>query len=300
MKNKTLLIMAAGMGSRFGGLKQFEPVGPNGEFLIDYAVYDAKKAGFNKVVFVIKKENEKIFKETIGNRIESKISVNYVFQDIDNLPQGFQAPINRVKPWGTGHAILCAKDVISEPFVIINADDFYGQDAYKAISDYIDKNNEDSYCLVGYRAKNTLSENGPVKRAICNEKDGKLISLVESSIEMIDGKINARPLDRNTSIVLADDTLVSMNMIIFNPSIFNYLAADFISFLEKEGNSLDSEYLIPDVLSKINNEKHNNVNVISTNSKWFGLTYKDDKKYVLNSLKQLINDNVYPDNLWKS
>ena len=195
-KDLTLLIMAAGMGSRFGGLKQIEPMGPNGEFLIDYSIYDAINAGFNKVVFIIKEENYAIFKETIGKRVEDKINTEYVFQDMNDLPEGYTKPEERVKPWGTAHAILCAKDNIHEPFVIINADDFYGKDAYKVASNFLKNVKEgNNYCLVGYKVANTLTENGAVKRGICKLENGNLTELIESNVEKIDGKIIAKPLD---------------------------------------------------------------------------------------------------------
>ena len=220
-KDLTLLIMAAGMGSRFGGLKQIEPMGPNGEFLIDYSIYDAINAGFNKVVFIIKEENYDIFKETIGKRVEDKINTEYVFQDMNDLPEGYTKPEERVKPWGTAHAILCAKDNIHEPFVIINADDFYGKDAYKVASNFLKSVKEgNNYCLVGYKVANTLTENGAVKRGICKLENGNLTELIESNVEKIDGKIIAKPLDGGEEFTVEDDTLVSMNLLLFTPNIF--------------------------------------------------------------------------------
>ena len=223
-KDLTLLIMAAGMGSRFGGLKQIEPMGPNGEFLIDYSIYDAINAGFNKVVFIIKEENYDIFKETIGKRVEDKINTEYVFQDMNDLPEGYTKPEERVKPWGTAHAILCAKDNIHEPFVIINADDFYGKDAYKVASNFLKNVKEgNNYCLVGYKVANTLTENGAVKRGICKLENGNLTELIESNVEKIDGKIIAKPLDGREPFFVTEDTYVSMIMLCFTPSIFKYI-----------------------------------------------------------------------------
>ena len=233
--DKTLLIMAAGMGSRFGGLKQIEPVGPNGEFIIDYSIYDALKAGFTKVVFVIKKENFEIFKETVGNRVSKYIKVLYAFQDMDDLPAGFVRPVDREKPWGTSHAILSAKDLIHENFAIINADDFYGRDAYYVVSDFLDKKfDSNTYCVVGYKVSNTLSLNGSVKRGVCHEKDGYLTDLIESKVEYIGERIVASPLNGDQSFDITPDTLVSMNMLGFNTSIFNYIEDNFVKFLKKE------------------------------------------------------------------
>ena len=218
---KTLLVMAAGMGSRFGGLKQIEPMGPNGEFLIDYSVYDAKLAGFTKIVFIIKEENYDIFKETIGKRIEPYIETEYVFQDDSNLKEKYKDLQTRVKPLGTGHAILCAKDKVKTPFAIINADDFYGRDAYVVASKYLDKIDDKHYAVVGYKVGKTLSPNGAAKRGICKEENGKLKDLIESSVEKIDDKIIAKPLDGDTEFTVEDDSLVSMNMLLFTPKIFD-------------------------------------------------------------------------------
>ena len=252
-KDLTLLIMAAGMGSRFGGLKQIEPMGPNGEFLIDYSIYDAINAGFNKVVFIIKEENYDIFKETIGKRVEDKIKTEYVFQDMNDLPEGYTKPEERVKPWGTAHAILCAKDNIHEPFAIINADDFYGKDAYKVASNFLKNVKEgNNYCLVGYKVANTLTENGAVKRGICKLENGNLTELIESNVEKIDGKIIAKPLDGREPFFVTEDTYVSMNMLCFTPSIFKYIEERFPKFLENHKDDiLKAEYLIPDLLERL-------------------------------------------------
>ena len=300
--NKTLLIMAAGMGSRFGGLKQLEPVGPNNEFIIDYSVYDALRNGFNKIVFIIKKENYDIFRETIGKRVEDKIHVEYVFQELDNLPEGFTVPENRVKPWGTGHAILCAKNVINEPFAIINADDFYGNDAYKVISEFMDKtynseNNE--FGIVGYDVINTLTENGSVKRGVCITENGYLTGIDESSIEMKDEVIEATSLVDGKNFIVEKDTKVSMNMMSFTPNIFLYLENKFIEFLSDNKDNIEKcEYLIPTVLTDGIKESFCNVSVIDTIAKWVGVTYKEDKMSVVNYINDLIENNEYPNNLW--
>lgn len=296
---KTLLVMAAGMGSRFGGLKQIEPMGPNGEFLIDYSVYDAKLAGFTKIVFIIKEENYDIFKETIGKRVEPYIETEYVFQDDSNLKEKYKDLQTRVKPLGTGHAILCAKDKVKTPFAIINADDFYGRDAYVVASKYLDKIDDKHYAVVGYKVGKTLSPNGAAKRGICKEENGKLKDLIESSVEKIDDKIIAKPLDGETEFIVEDDSLVSMNMLLFTPKIFDYLEEKLIKFLETNKNDLSKcEFLIPDVVKDAIKEDRIEVDLLSTNAIWHGVTYKEDKEEVVKAIDELIKEKVYPNKLW--
>lgn len=296
---KTLLVMAAGMGSRFGGLKQIEPMGPNGEFLIDYSVYDAKLAGFTKIVFIIKEENYDIFKETIGKRVEPYIETEYVFQDDSNLKEKYKDLQTRVKPLGTGHAILCAKDKVKTPFAIINADDFYGRDAYVVASKYLDKIDDKHYAVVGYKVGKTLSPNGAAKRGICKEENGKLKDLIESSVEKIDDKIIAKPLDGETEFIVEDDSLVSMNMLLFTPKIFDYLEEKLTKFLETNKNDLSKcEFLIPDVVKDAIKEDMVEVDLLSTNAIWHGVTYKEDKEEVVKAIDELIKEKVYPNKLW--
>lgn len=296
---KTLLVMAAGMGSRFGGLKQIEPMGPNGEFLIDYSVYDAKLAGFTKIVFIIKEENYDIFKETIGKRVEPYIETEYVFQDDSNLKEKYKDLQTRVKPLGTGHAILCAKDKVKTPFAIINADDFYGRDAYVVASKYLDKIDDKHYAVVGYKVCKTLSPNGAAKRGICKEENGKLKDLIESSVEKIDDKIIAKPLDGDTEFIVEDDSLVSMNLLLFTPKIFDYLEEKLIKFLETNKNDLSKcEFLIPDVVKDAIKEDRIEVDLLSTNAIWHGVTYKEDKEEVVKAIDELIKEKVYPNKLW--
>ena len=306
MKNITLVILAAGMGSRFGGLKQVEPMGPNGEFIIDYSIYDAIKAGFNKVVFIIKEENYEIFKNTIGSRVDKHIKVEYVFQKNDNVPVYLEELKNRKKPLGTAHAILCAKDVINEPFMIINADDFYGEDAFIKGAEYL-KNMKDNtlheYGMIGYIIKNTLTENGSVKRGICQIENGLLKKLTESSVEKVDDKIIATPLDDSLEkFEVKEDEMVSMNMLLFDSSIFKYLEENFEIYLKENKDKLDSfEYLIPDILFKAIEDGYAICKVIPTTSTWYGVTYKEDKDFVKKSISNLVKDEVgyYPNNLWK-
>ena len=285
-KDLTLLIMAAGMGSRFGGLKQIEPMGPNGEFLIDYSIYDAINAGFNKVVFIIKEENYDIFKETIGKRVEDKINTEYVFQDMNDLPEGYTKPEERVK---------------HEPFAIINADDFYGKDAYIVASNFLKNVKEgNNYCLVGYKVANTLTENGAVKRGICKLENGNLTELIESNVEKIDGKIIAKPLNGKDSFEVTEDTFVSMNMLCFTPSIFKYIEERFPKFLEDHKDDiLKAEYLIPDILERLTLEGVTETKVLPTDAKWEGVTYKEDKEEVVKSIKKLVLKGEYPNKLWK-
>lgn len=298
--SKTLLIMAAGMGSRFGGLKQIEPVGPNGEFIIDYSVYDAIRAGFDKVVFVIKRENYDVFRETIGNRVSKHIEVCYAFQDMNNLPDGFVCPVDRVKPWGTSHAIMCARDFIDGNFAIINADDFYGRDAYSVVSKFLDERYDDNtYCVVGYKVGNTLSDNGSVKRGVCHAKDGFLIDLVESKVERVDNSIIASPLNGDDSFNVSDDTLVSMNMLGFNISIFDYISDNFGKFLnENKDNILSCEYLIPDTVFSAMKEGFCSVKLLSTSARWQGITYREDKDLVVTEIDNLIKLGEYSSKLW--
>lgn len=296
----TLVIMAAGMGSRYGGLKQIEPVGPNEEFIIDYSVYDAKKAGFTKVVFIIKKEIEKIFKETIGARVEGKIDVSYVIQDMDNLPVDIDLK-EREKPLGTAHAIYCCKDEVTSPFAIINADDFYGYDAYEKMAHFLKNNSNEEYSLMGYRVKNTLTENGSVKRGICKEANGYLTSIIESKIEKVNNQIIASPLNGNDSFEVSTNQLVSMNMFGFTLDIFPYLEEKVTEFLTSEKTDLTKdETLIPCVVEEAIEEDKVKVKVLETTATWYGVTYKEDKEYVVNGINSLIETGAYPEKLWNN
>lgn len=294
-----LLIMAAGMGSRFGGLKQIEPMGPNGEFIIDYSIFDAMKAGFSKVVFIIKEENYNIFKETIGKRVEPHIKTEYVFQKMDDIPSFVKIPEGRVKPWGTAQAIYAARNNITEDFLVINADDFYGYDAYKVASEFLSKASDNKYATVGYKAKNTMTENGSVKRGVIKEENGNLKSIIESKLEYVDGEIVASPLDGSESFIVQPDDLVSMNMLTFDLSIFDFIKERMdIFFKENEGNLDTCEFLIPTELNyAINQGKE--VKVLDTNATWYGVTYKEDTEDVKGAIKRLTYDNTYPNDLWR-
>jgi len=308
-KDITLVILAGGMGSRFGGLKQIEPMGPNGEFIIDYSIYDAIEAGFNKVVFLIKEENFDVFKETIGSRVEPHIKVEYSFQKNDNAPIFYDELKDRQKPLGTAHAILCCKDQVHEPFMIINADDFYGRDAFQKGAEFLrNMGNEEphKYGMVGYLVKNTITENGAVKRGVCNVENGYLTKLTESSVGRIeDGTIKAKPLDETLpEFVVAEDDTVSMNMLLFDPSIFDYIDSKFEAFLKKNEDKLDKcEFLIPDVLFEAIDEGFATCEVIPTTATWYGVTYREDAPAVKESIKALVRmeedqEGDYPLHLW--
>lgn len=276
--NTELLIMAAGMGSRFGGLKQIEPIGPNGEMILDFSIYDAVKAGFNKAVFIIKKEIEKEFREVCGKRIEKMIDVDYVFQEIDKLPKGYTVPEGRQKPWGTAHAVLCARDIVKSPFAVINADDFYGQTSYKLIHDELVKNN--GMCMVGYKLGNTITENGTVSRGICEVENGYLKSVTEYTA-----------LDKNSGISL--DKIVSMNMWGLAPDIFPYMEKEFKLFLDERIAEPKSECYLPSVVSKRIVEENKPVRVLETTEKWYGVTYREDMDSVREAMIKYINEGLY-------
>lgn len=301
-KDITLVIMAAGMGSRYGGLKQIDPIGPNQEFIIDYSVYDAKKAGFNKIVFIIKEENYDIFKETIGKRVEPHIKTEYVFQTNSILKEEYQSLLKeRQKPLGTAHAILCAKEKIAEPFAIINADDFYGKDAYIKAANYLKGIEEKQYGLIAYRLGNTLTPNGSAKRGVCEvNEEGELVKLTESKVILKGDKAEVEPLEGGEHFTTSKDTIASMNFLLFDPSLFPLLEEKMDLFLEDNKNDLTScEFLIPIVLNEYIKEKRGKVKVIETTATWYGITYKEDKELVTNAIKNLIENKIYPEDLWQ-
>ncbi len=296
--NITLVIMAAGMGSRFGGLKQVERMGPNGEFIIDYSIYDAIRAGFTKLVFIIKKENYEVFRETIGKRIEGKIEVEYVFQEIK---EEYKIPSERKKPLGTAQAILCCKNIINNPFLVINADDFYGKESFIKAAKYLKNMNNKStdYAMIAYHVENTITDNGYVTRGVCNTKDFYLTDIEECKVEKIGNKIIANPLNNNESYELDDKTLVSMNMLLFAPTIFTYISNDFKDFLEdNKEDLLNSEYQIPTVMKNIIKRKNGTIKILETTESWYGVTYKEDIDLVKESINKLIKQKIYPQKLW--
>jgi len=276
--NTELVIMAAGMGSRFGGLKQIEKIGPNGEKILDFSIYDAVKAGFNKAIIIIKKEIEEQFREVCGKKIEKMIDVEYVFQELDKLPQRYSVPEDRIKPWGTGHAILCAGEKITSPFAVINADDFYGYTSYKIIHDWLVSNN--GMCMVGYKLGNTLTENGTVARGICEVENGILKSVTEHTA-----------LDKNSGISL--DKIVSMNMWGLDTGIFPYLEKEFKKFLDNRINEPKAEFFLPSVISSRIEEEKMDVSVLETDERWYGVTYREDMDSVKAAMTGFLNDGKY-------
>ena len=297
-KDLTLLVLAAGMGSRFGGLKQIEPVGPNGEFIIDYSIYDAIKAGFNKVVFVIKEENYETFKETIGKRIEDKIKVEYVFQKMTEIPDEIKIPKDRVKPLGTAHAIYCARNVIHENFAIINADDFYGFDGYLKASEFLKNNQDNEYANVAYEVGNTLTLNGEVKRGVIFTTNGYLDKIIESSVKENNGQALCKPLNGEEEFSVPLNQPVSMNLFCFTPQIFTYLENHILEFFDSCQDLLKDEWLIPNVAFESAKENKQKIQIICTNSKYLGMTYKEDLENLKKGIKEEINNGVYNNNLW--
>ena len=296
-----LVILAAGMGSRFGGLKQMEKMDDAGNFLLDYSVYDAKRAGFDSVVFIIKKAFYEDFKNSIGKRVEKIIKVDYAFQELDDLPEGFKVPEGREKPWGTAHAIYAARDFIHEDFIIINGDDFYGKDTYKVAYDYLKslpKGTKGQYANVAFKVANTMTENGAVKRGVAFGKDGYLTKLVESSIEKVDGKIIATPLDKGEAFEIQPNDLVSMNLFAFNLDLIERLKEKFPLWLKENINVPKSEFLIPTVVDELVQEGKATLKLLETSSVWFGVTYKEDKPAVVKSLQDLVNKGVYKKGLY--
>ncbi len=306
MKETSLVIMAAGIGSRFGGgIKQLEPVGPSGEIIMDYSIYDALNAGFNKIVFIIRKDLEQDFKEIIGNRIEKIASVEYAFQELDDLPAGFHKPEERTKPWGTGQAILCAKDVIKEPFAVINADDYYGKEGFVKIHDYLVNEMKPDVrpfdlCMSGFILGNTLSENGGVTRGVCQVgSDGVLEKVTETYELMMDGREACGRDEAGNPVKVSLDQNVSMNMWGLSPAFLMELERGFPTFLESlnEGD-IKTEYLLPKIIDRLISQDKARVHVLETKDKWFGVTYKEDKPAVSAAIRDLVSKGIYPDRLF--
>ncbi|MBQ7118123.1 MAG: nucleotidyltransferase [Clostridia bacterium] len=303
-KSATLLIMAAGMGSRFGGLKQIEPIGPCGEIILDYSVYDAVRAGFDKVVFLIKKEIEEDFRKITDGRYDEKIKIDYAFQELDNLPEGFTVPEGRVKPWGTAHAIYSCKEFIDGPFAVINADDYYGVDTFKVMYEELTKEKESSdvydFSMVGFKIENTLTENGHVARGVCKIENGYMTDIVErTKIMYRDGKIMFTE-DEQVWEEIPVGTPVSMNLWGFTPEIFTEIESRFAAFLKKNAdNPLKCEYYIPFLVDELVKEGKAKVTALTTPEKWYGVTYKEDKKSVTDALKEKAEQGIYPAPLWK-
>lgn len=305
MKKPVLVIMAAGMGSRFGGLKQIEPIDDKGHMIIDFSIYDAIKAGFEKICFIIKKENESVFKEKIGDRVSPFVEVEYVYQDLNNLPEGYSVPEDRVKPWGTGHAVMSCLDKLDGPFAVINADDYYGRNAFSIIYNFLDKavdNEKYNYAMVGYVIENTLTDNGYVARGVCTtDGEGNLIGIKERThIEKKNDGAAYTKDDGETWIPIPKGSIVSMNMWGFTNSILRELNNRFKSFLDEnlKNNPLKAEFFLPSVVGDILKEEKGNVQVLKSQDKWYGVTYKEDKERVVNAIAKFKKDGLYPERLW--
>ncbi len=298
MQSPTLLVMAAGMGSRYGGLKQIDPVGPAGETIIDYSIYDALRAGFGKLVFVIRQDIEQAFKETVGARFEKRVPVEYVFQELEKLPRGFSVPAGRTKPWGTTQAVLMAEGVIKEPFAVINADDFYGAESYRVLAEYLTSGSED-YAMVGFVLRNTLSDFGSVARGVCRVNAESYLERIEelTNIEREnDGAMNTAP--DGTVTRLSGNEPVSMNFWGFTPRIFSQLNEVFDGFLKRSGNELKTESYVPAAVGELITAGQSRVKVLHSADPWFGVTYREDRPRVVDSIRKLVDAGKYPASLW--
>ena len=301
MKDLTLVVMAAGMGSRYGGLKQLDPVGPNNEIILDYSVYDAKKAGFNKVVFIIREDIKDEFHKVIGANMAKHIAVDYACQRHEDIPAPFTVPEGRVKPWGTGQAVLAGKDVVTTPFAVINADDYYGPEAFDIIAKQLNEVTNDSYdyCMVGYQLANTLSDNGHVSRGRCDTKDGFLENIEElTQIQRIDGVIKYTADEGQNWVDLEEKTIVSMNMWGFTPTYFTELQNDFVQFLEARGTEMKSEFYVLDPLNRLIQNNDAKLRVLESSEKWFGVTYPEDKPDCVKEIQTMVDAGRYPAKIW--
>lgn len=302
VKSPILVIMAAGLGSRFGGLKQITPVDEKGHMIIDFSLYDAWKAGFRRIVFVIKKEVERVFREQIGDRMQKWFQVDYVFQELDRLPEGIMVPEGREKPWGTGHAIACCRGVVDAPFAVINADDFYGPEAFVAIYQYLSTfTNENEYAMVGYRLRNTVTENGYVSRGVCEVQDGYLIGITERTKIYKDGKNAKYTEDGENFVELSGDTIVSMNLWGFSENMLDELWNRFPTFLQENlpVNSLKCEFFLPTVVNQQIEDKSAAVHVLPCEETWYGVTYKEDLESVVSAIRDMKIRGIYREDLWK-
>ena len=297
----TLFVLAAGMDSRYGGLKQLDPLGPHGETIMDYSIYDAINSGFGKVVFVIRKDFEQDFREKILSKYEGHIPVEVVFQSTDKLPEGYTCPADRTKPWGTNHAVLMGREVINEPFAVINADDFYGRDAFRVIAQELSRprDSKGDYCMVGFRVGNTMTENGSVARGVCQTKDGLLTSVVERTAISYDENGNIVFTDENGELQTLDPaTPVSMNLWGFTPDYFDYSDREFRNFLDRDINTPKAEYFIPLAIDTLINSGEATVKVLDTDSRWFGVTYAADRPGVVEKFAELHSNGTYPEKLF--
>ncbi|MFA6716252.1 MAG: sugar phosphate nucleotidyltransferase [Victivallaceae bacterium] len=298
----TLLVLAAGMGSRYGGLKQLDEVGPSGETIIDYSIFDAIRAGFGKVVFIIRRDIEEPFKKVFGSRYEGKIAVDYAFQQLDSLPEGFSVPEGREKPWGTGHAVYTARDLINEPFAVINGDDFYGRTGFRLLADYLSKAKDGGkadFSMCGFIMRNTLSDYGSVSRGVCEvDAGGNLTKVVENTKIERRGKGAQSFMPDGSIIDYTGNEIVSMNMWGFTPSLFGYMEDLFVEFLRERGTEMKSEFFIPSVADTLIKQGKATVKVLTSEDEWFGITYREDKPAVVASIEKLVKQGIYPDKLF--
>lgn len=302
MTKPALVIMAAGMGSRYGGLKQIDPIGPNGEIIMDYSIYDALKAGFSKVVFIIKEENYEIFRDAIGKKIEDKVETAYVFQSLDDLPQGFERPKNRQKPWGTGHAVLSCRGQIDGPFVVINADDFYGRASFEALYNYLvslEEGNNHNYAVAGFILKNTLTEHGHVARGVCKVNSQGYLEEIRERTKIMKFSDSVKYEDDNGDwITISQESIVSMNMWGFVPSIFDNLEEGFINFLKDNRDNIETaEFFLPNLIGDLLKDKKVKVKVLPSGERWYGVTYREDKPIIEEAVRQMIKRGLYPNRL---
>lgn len=300
--DKTLVIMAAGMGSRYGSLKQIDPIGSEGSLIIDYSIYDAVQAGFNKIVFIIKKQDEEAFRNAIGNRIESKVKTEYVFQDINNIPDGYEVPEGRVKPWGTAHAILSCLGTVKEPFAVINSDDYYGPQAFKEVSAWIDRTDFTStvlpFSMVGFELKNTLTENGHVSRGVCVTDENNYLAEITERTKIIRRGEKVYYEDFEEPVELDENAIVSMNCWCFAPQILPRLQSRFTEFFKTvKDNPMKAEFFLPFAVSDMLDDNECSVEVLTTHDKWFGVTYKEDRPIVVNALDNMKKEGLYPENM---
>ena len=301
--DKTLVLLAAGMGSRYGGLKQLDTLGPNGETLMDYSVYDAMRAGFNKVVFIIRRDIEDEFKRVIGARYANVVDIDYAFQDLKDLPGGFVPPADRVKPWGTAHALYAARNAVKTPLAVLNADDFYGRDSFEKLAAYLDERAPAGGlygAMCGYKVKNTLSENGTVSRGVCRVENGNLASVVEHTkiVRNTQTGVIESIMDDNSVVTLDDETLVSMNFWGYSPEIFGEIENLLTGFLAQRGNELKSEFYIPSVADALIKAGKMQLKMLTTNASWFGVTYREDREKTVNTLQELTDKGEYPNKLF--
>lgn len=298
----TLLVLAAGMGSRYGGLKQLDQVGPSGETIIDYSIFDAVRTGFGKVVFVIRRDIEEAFKTAVGSRYEGRIAIDYAFQQINALPEGFSVPEGREKPWGTGHAVYVARDLIDEAFAVINGDDFYGRNGFQLLADYLCQakdGDKADFSMCGFVMRNTLSDNGSVSRGVCElDSAGNLTEVVEHTKLERNGKAAKSFMENGSVVDFTGDEIVSMNMWGFTPSLFEYMDAVFVEFLKEHGQEMKSEFFIPLLADTLVKEGKATVKVMTSEDEWFGITYKEDKAFVVASIKKLVEQGIYPEKLF--